>query len=80
MTPTPTPGIWATPTPYPTPDELAQFSLGDVNIAAQEFAEQGVSVYQMANQGGYIDGIMAILILLMVLFMLRVLTRQLRDL
>jgi hypothetical protein len=81
MTPTPIPTVvWATPTPYPTPSELAQFSLGNINTVAQEFAEQSVSTYQMANQGGYIDGLLAILVLMMVLFMLRFLMRQLKDL
>jgi hypothetical protein len=72
--------MWSTPTPYPTPSQLAQFSLGNVNVAAREFAEQSVSTYQMANQGGYIDGLLAILLLMAVLFMLRFLMRQLKDL
>jgi len=81
MTPTPIPTVvWATPTPFPTPSSLAPFSLGNVNVVAQEFAEQSVSTYQMANQGGYIDGLLAILVLMMVLFMLRYLMRQVKDL
>lgn len=80
MTPTPTPVIWATPTPFPTPSQLAQFSLGNMTVVGTEFAEQSVSTWQMANQGGYIDAMLAILILLMVFFMLRFLMRQVKDL
>lgn len=71
--------VWATPTPYPTSSAPAPFDFGDTSEMTTTFAEQGVSTWNMGNQGGYIDGIMAILILLMTIKMLQMLIKQVRD-
>lgn len=77
---TPTPVIWPTPTPWPTPAEAPLFTLGSAGDITKGFAEQAVATYNMANTNGFLDGLYAVLLLLITFFILRYLIKQVRNL
>lgn len=86
MTPTPppppTPYIdWATPTPYSVPVGTPEFSLLGSGGTSPfvTIAEQGVQTWQMANSSSAMDNMLTILIVLMVLWGLRRVVKEIRT-
>jgi hypothetical protein len=69
---------WATPTPYPTPSGLPDFNFDNTTMFV-DFAEQSVATWNMANQASFLDGLLAIVLLLAVFAAFRKLRREIQE-
>lgn len=78
--PTPTPVPWATPTPIPVSTDTSLMINPLDSAQIYTVAETAVTVYHIGNQQGYIDNALWIIILLITLYGLRRILKEIKGL